>query len=522
MGFHTSVLSLRKKLGYHGTKEGCCHGVTMRWIEACLLNEEKIFDTRIRKINDEGKSLVEKIDEVKLKAREHQELTQEDKELLDILAFYESLELYQMPSKFSDTFNVDEAYSQHDAAAISNIAASDQIKERGSLAVIYSEPGIYTADEISMYLDELANTINESGNTNDIFGVLLHNVNHAIGLTYQPRKEWRFMDINQYPPRLFQKSQDVVSMIAKGFANNSPYFAFNTSMIVTGDHAKQLDSLREQLDIVKNSHVITKEIAQREENINLIHLAAEYGDANLILDLAKAGADLNKQNTNGPGATPVFIAAQAGHANVITALAEADADINKGYKGGVTPAIVAAHAGHARAITALAKAGADLDQEAHNGATPLAMAIQSRHDNAITALLDGGADINKITNVGTPLFIAAKKGYTDMVDLLLAYKANANIPYVTSADKLRAMVAKRSELTQSRMNTIIQRQLDAGEKEDAISIKPYDIAWIMEREEICTLLHDAAQVSATGMFASHEIRNVNTMEEKDTRYVPKK
>lgn len=65
MHIHRSVFSLRKALGYHDTEEGCCLGVTLRWIEACILNEEPIFDARIRRIHSDGNSLVNSINDVK-------------------------------------------------------------------------------------------------------------------------------------------------------------------------------------------------------------------------------------------------------------------------------------------------------------------------------------------------------------------------------------------------------------------------------------------------------------------------
>jgi len=731
MSIHHSVLALRKALRYSDSEEGCCHGVTLRWIEACILNEEKIFDARIQKIDSEGISLVKKIDAVKAKlkrpglrkmpsspTREDQDrfeksqyiitdekflyfnflkkeiqtielnqnileklrdgfvkdeqieilsddqfkyiasitghthldeiLTQEDNELLDILYFYESLELYQSSHNFFLLFNACHYHGNIDS--ISRIASSDRIKDRGGLMRIYSEPVIQTEEEIKTYLDELGQAIEKSVcSSQDNIIIMLTNMDHTVGLSYQPEVGWKFMDINQYPSIVFERhlTQKIAEYIIKGFkrpANTSSYIAFNTSILVTGNQEKRTE-LTEQLNAVKKNHIITPVIAQREEIVNLSWIAAQQGHADIIIALGKAGADLNKTNDKGStptfmaaqngydnvigalgvfgnsrvdfnkandqGATPAYMAAKYGHANVIsalsafgngrvdfnkavfgderptiiaakngyanviTALANAGADLNAGSN---TPAYVAAQDNHASVVTVLGSAGADLDKENdnhetplyiaaqnghvdtvnaliafgksrvslnksnYNGQTPIYIAAQRNHANVITvlgkagadldqgddkygmtpahlaaqkgyadviaALGNAGADLNKLRKNGqTPLYEAARYGRVNAIKELLAHNAKLEIPYIATANDLRFFASKQSESVISRMNIIMQRQMDDGEKEESISIKPYDIAWIMGHENVLSLMRgNVYGVSASGIFASDTLK----------------
>ncbi len=132
-----------------------------------LFDEESIFHTRIKRIVSYGESLVNVVDLVKEKVRKTEELSQSEKEVFDILSFYESLELYQSPHRHSGLFNTNA--SQCNIATITNIAASDEIQSRGGLKIIYSEPLIYEENEIKSYLDELSQVLDNAEFSQKIF-----------------------------------------------------------------------------------------------------------------------------------------------------------------------------------------------------------------------------------------------------------------------------------------------------------------------------------------------------------------
>lgn len=200
MSIHVSMINLLISLGYTRTP-GCCHGFSLRWLEACLLGEEHVFKERIEAIDNAGYSLIHWINAAINK--KGQNLTENDYKFLDILSFLDGLELYQSPHRHFSTFNT--PLTQDDVDIISHVASSVDILSRGGLARVYSEPGIYTKNEIKDYLDGLGLVIeNACVPSKEPLGIVLSSHNHTIALTYTPGKGWDFMDINQYPSKSFQ------------------------------------------------------------------------------------------------------------------------------------------------------------------------------------------------------------------------------------------------------------------------------------------------------------------------------
>ncbi|WP_148263575.1 ankyrin repeat domain-containing protein, partial [Legionella drancourtii] len=345
MSTHTIVRKLSVSLGYRNNTTGRCHGFSLRWIEACLLGEEHLFAERINTIVSGAEVLVNSIQTVKEK--KGQDLTKEDMTLLDVLAFFESLELYHSPSVHFSLFNA--SLGQLDIEELSYYASSDGIKSLGGLVRIYSEPGIYAKEEIKEYLDSLG-LILESTYTasKEPLGIVLSSNNHTIALTYKPESGWGFMDINQYPSLAFMihETDLLAERIIESFkSDDSPYSAFNTSVFTTGKHL-QLCNLREKLEQFVTSPQLIKEMAGRVANeIGLTYIAASHGHVSVITELEKYGADLNKAAPN--KVTPTYIAAKHGHISVIAELAKHErVDLNKANNNGETPVLIAANNGH--------------------------------------------------------------------------------------------------------------------------------------------------------------------------------
>jgi len=80
-------------------------------------------------------------------------------------------------------------------------------------------------------------------------------------------------------------------------------------------------------------------------------------------------------------------------------------------------------------IEPLVRGGADINARNDEGLTLLQMAVRDRMADIAQTLLRLGADVNLKAQQGgyTALHFAADKGDEDMVDLLIAYKANPDI-----------------------------------------------------------------------------------------------
>ena len=92
----------------------------------------------------------------------------------------------------------------------------------------------------------------------------------------------------------------------------------------------------------------------------------------------------------------------------------------------------AAKNGDLEKVRALLKANPDLvnskdTNSRYDGYTPLHSAVEKRQKEMVELLLANKADVNaNVSSVGSPLHLAAARGYMDMVELLLAKKAKVN------------------------------------------------------------------------------------------------
>lgn len=189
-----------------------------------------------------------------------------------------------------------------------------------------------------------------------------------------------------------------------------------------------------------------------------LHAAAARGEIAEIEKLVKAGAAIDARDSH--ARTPLHVAAFMGkpeaartlmrlgaNANaleqqqydIVTIAAVADdvpmlkvaldggckaTNITSPYHG--TALIAAAHLGHDEVVRTLIAAKAPLDHVNNLGWTAVIESIVlgdggKRHIATLKALADAGANVNLADRSGdTPLTLAKKRGYTDMVAILTA------------------------------------------------------------------------------------------------------
>jgi ankyrin repeat protein len=189
-----------------------------------------------------------------------------------------------------------------------------------------------------------------------------------------------------------------------------------------------------------------------------LHAAAAKGDNATIDKLVKAGAAIDARD--GHGRTPLHVAAfmhkndaaralmrlgadanalEAQQYDIVTIAAVADdvpmlkialeggckaTNITSPYHG--TALIAAAHLGHDEVVRTLIAAKAPLDHVNNLGWTAVIESIVlgdggKRHIATLKALIDAKANINLADGSGaTPLALAKRRGYTEMVAMLTA------------------------------------------------------------------------------------------------------
>ena len=171
--------------------------------------------------------------------------------------------------------------------------------------------------------------------------------------------------------------------------------------------------------------------------------AVKISDEDRVRTLMYANVDVNEMNY--AGITPLTIAAEKGNMNIIKILVEEGAGVNDKSSYGVTPIISAAAAGNTEAVEYLVSQGADVTAKDDWGKTALIYASGMDNPELITNLikLDNTA-VNLPDNSGnTPLIYAAQRGLNENIKILLANGADVN--YRNPATGLSAISAAAAE-----------------------------------------------------------------------------
>lgn len=208
--------------------------------------------------------------------------------------------------------------------------------------------------------------------------------------------------------------------------------------------------------------------ARCADGVTALHLAASSGGhVALVRLLLTHHAPVRAQSAKKQ--TPLCLAAQKGYVRIVRLLLQHGADPNNEDDGKYTPLHLAASNGHEECAESLIGAGANVDASTSSGVTPIHYAVQGRHARVVQLLVQAGAEVNCFRNpllliaaddgsaevvrvlldanaptdcranikvminkdadvedTLTPLHLAASKGHTEVVELLLAHGADVN------------------------------------------------------------------------------------------------
>ncbi len=463
MRHHNALIAAAKELGYiadsrENSADGLCHGTTLRCIEAYLINEPDAFIERVKLIR-QTPDLKARIETTKEKVIRHEPLTPNDLKYLDVLAFYDSLLLYQNPNHYRKVFN--KPFGQGNLKGISSFAASTAVQASHGFATPYSEPNMFTQDELKAYLHDLQQIVEQHEDCPPKnIGFVLSSHNHSIALNYQAKeKKWTLMDINQWPPITLSPSTTLdtfASHITQAFSG-SRYTGFSTRAITLKpykNHAltKALKTLRKKYPIIADTSV------RQTNGTMLAHLAAQINNLKIIKQLAALETDFNKKNIEGD--TPLFCAAHQGFPRIIFELVKHGANPNIPDMSGVTPigkaafqgdlktfqaladchanlhcarvshescAEISTKAGHASILAELIRRGVDLSQTDAKGTTLAHIAAEYGQLCILRFLAEKGFSLNALNYLGSgPIFFAAIKGQAHVISELVKHGADLN------------------------------------------------------------------------------------------------
>ena len=174
------------------------------------------------------------------------------------------------------------------------------------------------------------------------------------------------------------------------------------------------------LAVVKQLLAAGAQVSEKKENgFRTLHNAAYYGHLHVVKQLLAAGAQVNAKTNNYE--TPLHIAAKRGKFSVVEQLLKEGARVNVKNNESLTP-LALAKDDHIREL--LKRNGAKLDAA---NANSLLYAAKSGNLEMVERSLSNGANVNQADEKGrTPLYLAARYGYPEIVSRLLAAGAQVD------------------------------------------------------------------------------------------------
>ena len=182
-----------------------------------------------------------------------------------------------------------------------------------------------------------------------------------------------------------------------------------------------------------NSDLVAKYLAAganansaRWDGETALMIAANAGNVDVVRQLVEHGADVNAVESR-KGQTALMWAAAEGHGDITSYLIAHGANIKAASKGGFTALVFASIKNDDQSVHDLLAAGADPNYALPDGTHVLLIAAANKSSKAAGVLVDGGANPNvSDRNGNTPLHSAAQLGALDLVNRLVAKKADVN------------------------------------------------------------------------------------------------
>ncbi|CAJ0568996.1 unnamed protein product, partial [Mesorhabditis spiculigera] len=218
---------------------------------------------------------------------------------------------------------------------------------------------------------------------------------------------------------------------------------------------------------------------QKNEGSAAFLRAARAGNLEKVLELLRAGTDIDTCNTNGLNA--LHLASKEGHQEVVRELLKRKATVDAATRKGNTALHIASLAGQSLIVTILVENGANVNVQSLNGFTPLYMAAQENHEDVVRYLLGHGANQALSTEDGfTPLAVALQQGHDKVVAILLENEKSGKV-------RLPALhiAAKKNDTKAATL--LLQNETNADVTSNPAS-PPLHIAAHYGNEEVAQLL----------------------------------
>ncbi|WP_454782333.1 ankyrin repeat domain-containing protein [Legionella sp. WA2022007384] len=422
--FHSDLIELYKLICNKQKSEGVCRGFSCMWAQAILANDEKVFFERLDLISaykPDFEALKNEIEEVKKKVQMHEKLDNKAKQLLQILAFFEGIELYLAPDEHSDLFNRNYV-AQEDIRDIYSFAKSKKLEQQELISILHKSYA-FNKTSLADYLKNLEQILSE---TDSELPILLDNLRHSVCMKYnKTTKTWFYIDTNdfkRYPSMTsYYREMNLEGLVDSIFdsLDGSSNVVLGTRVLANGNG--DLDSIKKSFVKFNLDYPIKPELARMYDRYGggLLFMACKNGHLDMVKELLlQPGVEINPHR----GMTPLSIACYKGHVEVVkTLLAQEGIEINLADDLGATPLFYACQNGHVDVVKELLKQPKTNTRQTNiDTFSPLHIACKKGHVDVVKELLSKNIKINKLTDKQeTPLYIACKNGHVDIVKALL-------------------------------------------------------------------------------------------------------
>lgn len=417
-----------------------------------LRNKERALEESIKADNELLQHAQNKLDRL----GESMQLSSEDQKYMDLLAFFEGVNISHLPREFTELFSPEHAPEGQNILMSSILTQSIALENKGGFAEAGKFSGIYTKKELIEYLEGFlaeCKALKTTGELKDPMTLFFSNFRHAISISYDPKNDiWIFIDLNQLNEIKIPANKRNTKFLAELL--NHGYMQLNekeeqkkgcmtliTTVYTTGQNAeagkKIIENWQKKSSWVK---LHSKEHTKRTDpnNNTWLHAAAKMDD-DIILDKINKDHILLENNKR---QTPFSLAASRGNltllkkfikmlhnppidtalygailrgqleiANYLVPLVNIDSPTSKGRYYLHT----AASLNRTKILQELINYSNNIDQVNEEGETALEVALTRNHIASVKILLDAGASPYNGIN------FAATYGIEEQFKLLIQY-----------------------------------------------------------------------------------------------------
>ncbi|STX27956.1 ankyrin repeat-containing protein [Legionella beliardensis] len=339
---HKDLVNLDKVLGYPSMEKGVCRGFSCMWAQAVLAQDEASFFDRLDFIGSYARDfdrLRRELEQAREQVKSKKPLDERSQKLLQILLFYDGMQLYLNPAEYKELFR-GEYVLQGQLTTIYLLAKSTQL-EQIDLSVLLHKPYAFTRESLTSYLNQIAGLVTESQSE---YPILLGGTGHSVCLKYnKDNHKWHYLDTNNFKKdandhryvRELSVTETVESIFQSLKAGNHAVFTTTVLTSATQDSIAMEEGFlkfHENYPMSANLSVMYNRLG-----VGILYLSCKDGHLAMVQELIKQkGIDINKAQVD--SITPLWIACQNGYLAIVQELVvQEKIDINKPDKYGITP-----------------------------------------------------------------------------------------------------------------------------------------------------------------------------------------